>query len=97
MFSLPWPGKFDGVMAGKPWWQMAKTVRQGYLRSGWTGFVGLFMLWAGLTDAPWLLVSAACFLLMAVLYLVSALALRLRERSASAAQPERQPGLPPSS
>jgi len=85
------------MTAGTPWWQIARTVRRGSLLSWWNGFFGLLMLWAGLTGAPWLLVSAASFLVLAVWYLVSVLALRRQERSAAAAEPERQPGLPPSS
>jgi hypothetical protein len=85
------------MTAGTPWWQIALTVRRGYLLSGGNGFFGLLMLWAGLTVAPLLLVTAASFLLLAAWYLVSVLALRRQERSAAAAEPERQPGLPPSS
>lgn len=83
------------MTAGKPWWQLTKTVRQGYVGSGFNAIAGLFNLAAGLTVNVWLLVSAALFLVAAPLYLASALALRRRERSG--ADPLGTPGQPSSS
>jgi len=82
MFKDALAGEFEGVAARRPWWQAAKSTRQGYLASGWYAIFGLLLLWAGLTlVGVWMLVTAASFLALAVLYLVSALVLRRGERS----------------
>jgi hypothetical protein len=75
------------MAARKPWWQLTKTVRQGYVGSGLYAIAGLFNLVAGLTVNVWMLVAAVFFLVAAPLSLVSALALRRRERSGSGAGP----------
>ena len=85
------------MAARKPWWQLTKTVRQGYVGSVLYAIAGLFNLVAGLTVNVWMLLSAVFFLVAAPLYLVSALALRRRARSGSGADPPGAPGLPPSS
>lgn len=66
---------------GTPWWQLTKSIRQGYLMTGCSAVIGASDLMAGLVVGnPWLLGTGAWFLALTVLYLASTLWLRRRER-----------------
>ena len=70
------------MAAGKPWWLMTESVRKGYRASVYWVALGLYYLVAGLTFNVWpLLLGAASSLVLASLFLASAIALRRRERS----------------
>lgn len=81
------------MQAGKPWWQLTKTVRQGFVMSGLSAGAGLLMLVAGFTEPSLVWIPGVYCLLLSALYLASAVAIRRRER----ARARGQPGLPPSS
>jgi hypothetical protein len=67
------------VAAGRPWWQVTKTARQGFVMGAfWVvlGSVGLLV-----AHTPGLLAVSAVWLAVGGGYLVTAVALRRRERS----------------
>jgi hypothetical protein len=66
---------------------MMKTISQGVVMNGLSASAGLFMLAPGVTNASVWDVAARNFLLLAPLYVLSALALRRRERSVSCSSP----------
>ena len=75
-------GILTDVTAGKPWWLMTESLRKGYRGSVYWAALGLYNLVAGLTFNVWpLLLGAASSLVLASLFLASAIALRRRERS----------------
>jgi hypothetical protein len=87
------------VAAGKPWWQVTKTPRQGFLLGGMWTLLGLGQLLFGLSGGGHVvsLVIGALWLVLAVGYLASAAALFRRERSRTASGTSGDHGLPPSS
>jgi hypothetical protein len=68
------------VIQDDPWWQTTKTARAGFmLGTFWTtlGLIGLLLFGAH----AWSLIMSALFLAGGVTYLVTAVAMRRRERS----------------
>lgn len=89
----------ENMAAGRPWWQMTKTARQGFMFGTVWAVLGIGNLLEVLTgrSSAWHWVIPIGTLALAGAYLVSAVALRRRERSDSEAKPRNQPGFPPSS
>jgi len=82
LFNPDWWGILIVVTAGKPWWLMTESGRKGYRASVYWAALGLYYLVTGLTFNVWpLLLGAASSLVLASLFLASAIALRRRERS----------------
>src|SRR5258707_1376943 len=90
------------MTASRPWWQAAKTARRGFLMGTWWAVLALpalLLVVVGGDHAWYLIMQSASQLALAGLYLVTAVALRRRERSSSAdsqsrstANPVRLPG-----
>ncbi len=91
------PGPTERKSARKPWWQTTKTARQGFMMATLCAVLGLAALLASTVGWAHILVAAMVWLPMAGVYLVTAIALRRRERSAAQADHGSPPGLPPSS
>lgn len=87
------PGSAERKPAKKPWWQTAKTARQGFMMAALFGLLGLAALLASSFVWAHLWVGAVVWLPLAVIHLISAVALRRRERVSAGSQP----GHPPSS
>jgi hypothetical protein len=81
----------------KPWWQAAKTARQGFMMASLYAVLGLAALVAAVAGRAHTWVFAVVWLTFAGVYLVNAVALRRRERSGAKADPGNRPGFPPSS
>lgn len=89
------PGSAERRPARRPWWQTAKTARQGFMASVLLGLMGLAALLASVFGWARLWVAAAIWLPIAGIYLVSAVALRRTERPAATSGS--RPTFPPSS
>jgi hypothetical protein len=68
--------------ARKPWWQTARTARQGFMAAALFGLLGLAALLASFFAWSQLWIGALIWLPLAAVHLASAIALRRRERSA---------------
>lgn len=68
--------------ARKPWWQMAKTARQGFIAAASLALLGVAALLASIFVSSHLWVGTLIWLPLAAFHLASAIALRRRERSA---------------
>jgi hypothetical protein len=84
---------------GKPWWQMTKTPRQGFILSAVYLVIGLGEMVSGLIPSVrvWNLVIGGSFVALGVVLLAGTVVLYRRVRSDGAASAHGQPGLPPSS
>lgn len=80
------PGSAVRKSAGKPWWQTAKTTRQGFMAAALFGLLGLAALLTSVFGWAYLWVAAVVWLPSAGVHLVSAVALHRRMRAASASQ-----------
>ena len=78
-------------MAGdRPWWLMTTSARHGFLVSLFAlGLASAFLV-AGFLVNTAMLLAAAVWLVVALLYLLSALAVRRRVRSGAAPDAEQQ-------
>lgn len=94
LFKVAPVGESRSVAAGKPWWRLTKTPRQGFLLGAIWTLLGLGQLLSGLSrsgDGVNLALGSIC-LMLAVCYLASAAAQLRRERSHTAAGGPDQPG-----
>jgi hypothetical protein len=86
--------------ARKPWWQLAKTVRQGYLMSGGYFVIAVGALIVSVTGSGSPVASrifTVLWLVFSIWCLVSTVALRRRQQRHEIHAPsEYGPGLPPS-
>jgi len=75
-------GELEGVTAGKPWWQATRTARWGFILGAFWAVLGLVSLpYAIRRGGPLEWAVTATWLLCALGYLMTAVALRRRERS----------------
>lgn len=75
------PGSAMRKPAKKPWWQTAKTARQGFMMAAMLGLLGLAALLASIFAWAHLWIAAVIWLPLAGIHLISALALRRQERA----------------
>lgn len=73
------------MAADRPWWQMTRTARQGFIMGTWWAVLGLSALLYGVFGRAYagVIIASAVWLALAGAYLVTSVALRQRERSGS--------------
>jgi fatty acid desaturase len=85
------------MTASRPWWQLGRTPRYGFVMGTFWAVLGLLELFLVAPAHGWALAVAVCWLSLAVVHLVCGIALRQHQRSRSRPGSEEPPGLPPSS
>jgi hypothetical protein len=84
-------GSAERKSARKPWWQTAKTSRQGFMLAATWAVLGLAALLIVVVGGGHIWVLAAGYLILAGVNLVTAVALRRREQSGANPDPGNRP------